>query len=200
MHAVCTTEDAIDLNSRLLRHVDEGTAGDTFLVTTTIGGTHPSAHQVDDGSGLVRLDSTIKGILCLVTHAKTVIGTGTENLHISEIRDAIGDVDQHITVVLRLVAVTVTGKTFSCTEDALYHTVSVGDGSDINESIMQIGFIGDAVLISISLIVIVTKTAAKNTPHPTLGILHIRGNRTGFCHHCLDIVTDAVRESRTVGR
>ena len=63
---------------------------------------------------------------------------------------------------------------------------------------MQIGFIGDAVLISISLIVIVTKTTAKNTPHPTLGILHIRGYRTGFCHHCFDLFTNAIREIRAI--
>ena len=100
MHAVCATEDVIDLNGRLLRHVDEGTAGDTFLVTTAIGGTHLTTQQVDDGCGLVRVDSAVKRFIRRIAHAETVIGTRTENLHISEIRDAIGDVNQHITVVL----------------------------------------------------------------------------------------------------
>ena len=71
---------------------------------------------------------------------------------------------------------------------------------------MQIGFVSDTAittssyLISSFLIIVIAETAAKDIPHPTLIVLHIRRNRMGFRHHCLDVVTDTVIESRTVGR
>ena len=75
---------------------------------------------------------------------------------------------------------------------------------------MQIGLVSDTAIFAIfassyligriMIIIVITETTAQDIPHPTLGILHIRGYRTGFCHHCLDFVTDTVRESRAVGR
>ena len=66
---------------------------------------------------------------------------------------------------------------------------------------MQIGLAGNATiwissyLVSrIIIIVIITKTTAKDISHPTLVVFHIRRNRMGFCHHCFDLFTDAIRE------
>ena len=100
VHAVCTTEDIVDLDGRLLRHVDKGTAGNTLLIAATVCGTHPSAHQVDDGAGFVDINSSVERICRRITHAKAIVGTGTENLRISEIIYALRNVNQHIAVVL----------------------------------------------------------------------------------------------------
>ena len=64
---------------------------------------------------------------------------------------------------------------------------------------MQIGFAGDTAtsayrISRIMLIIIITETATKDIPHPTLVVFHIRRNRMGFCHHCFDLFTDAIRE------
>ena len=213
MVAIRPTEDVVDDDGRTLRHVHQRPSGDTLVKAATVCGTHSSAQQVNDGAGFVDINITIKCILCLVAHAETVVGSGTEDLRISEIIYSAGDVDEHIAVILQLVTVTITRKSFSSAEDLLNRIVDFGMGigisvrTDIDESIMEIGLVSDTTITTCSyfirrivLIIIITETATKDTPHPTLIVLHIRRNRMVFRHHCLDVVTNVVREIRTVCR
>ena len=87
--AIAATEDAADLNSGALRHVDQRAAGDTLLVAGTVGCTDVAAHQVDDGRGTVEVERRIalsvnsRRLAVSVFHADTSPGTCTEDLHIA---------------------------------------------------------------------------------------------------------------------
>ena len=201
LRTIGTTEDTVNMNRGVLRHIHRGTTGDTFLITATIGSTHLTTHQVDDGRGFVEVETISKGFLRFIAHAKTIIGTGTENLSSGEIHHTIGDVNKHITMILRLITSTVTRVALSSSQDFLHRIVGIGVRTEIDKGIMQVGtflltILCDTRTVYIIVIVIVTETTTKNTTYSTLRVLHIgrRSRLIGSVHHRLDLIADVVSE------
>ena len=200
MVAECTAEDIVDDDGRILGNIYYRAAGDTLIKAAAVSGTHPAAQQIDDGRGLVEVESTGECLSRCIAHAQTVVGTSTEDLCLCEVLDAIGDVDEHVTVILQLVAVAVARCSFSGTKDSFNRTAWIVDGSDINESIAHIWLVGNTVVVTSSYlvcivgIIIVTEAATENIPYPTLGVLHVRRNLIVAIYHVFDFITDTRRE------
>ena len=158
MIAVGTTEDVVDLDGRTRRHIHHGATGDALVQAAAVSGANSPSHQVDDGRGLNGVEGLfrwgglsgrfgfLEGLRSRIAHAKSVVGTGTEHLCRFERLDILGDVNQHIAVILRLVAVTVAGITLAGTEQFGYFTLGVGNRAEIDERVVQIGLscVGDA--------------------------------------------------------
>ena len=208
MHAIGSTEDIIDFDGRLHGNIHHGTTGNAFLEAATVGGIHLSAHQVDNGRGFVEVKgfSTIFTVPeCLfsrITHAKAVIGACTEDFHIGKIIDVIGDIDEHVAVILTLVTVTVAQISLAGTEDLCDLIIIFLVRSDIDESVVKIRFFGNAAIISGSylicwiIIIIITEATAQDITHPTLRVFHIGRSFTDLLfifrfHHTCDFRTDA---------
>ena len=207
-----TTKDTANLDSRANWHIHHRTTGDTLFITTAIGCTYPSAHQVDDSRGFV--ERSLVGIgICRCSfrrhhraHTQTVVGTCTKHLGVGEFLHIVGNVDQHITMILSFVAITITWTSLSGTEDLFYRIVGIRVRSEINESIVQIGLGGNTTIFTCSHlicriihIIIVTKATAKDVSHPTLCVFHIGRSFLNLCligriHHAADIITDATTE------
>ena len=195
LRAIGTTEDVLDIDRRLLRHIYHRTAGDTLLITATIGGTYRTTHQVDNARDLIEVEAIREGFCCRLGHAQAVEGTCTEELRIGEIHDAVRNVDEHIAVILQLITFTVARIALTGTEDFRYLIISVRIRLEIDERIMLNGLAGDTLTCSyrivVILIVIVAGAAAQEILHPTLRVLRI-GSRmldvlqAGFIHHILD--------------
>ena len=206
---VCTTKNAADLDGRAEWHIHNSATGDPLFVTTTIGCTYLSAHQVDNSRGFVKIKGGFtfhECVSCRIAHTQTVIGTCSEHLGIGEIINIVGNIDQHVAVILSLVTVTVTRIALSGTENLIYSIVDIRVWSEIDKGIVQIRLFSHATISSrsylicwIVIIIIVTEATAKDVSHPTLRVLHIgRGLLDlcliGFSHHVADSRTDAATE------
>ena len=193
-----TTKDTADLDSRADRHIHHRTTGDTLFITATIGCTYLSTHQVDNSGGFVERSLVGSGIFRISlrrhhrAHSQTVIGTCTEHLGIGEFLHIVGNVYQHVAVILQLVTVTITRVSLSSTEDFLYGIVRIRVGSEVNEGVTQIRFLDNTIHIGRISVLIITEATTEDVSHPTLVVLHIRRNRMSFCHHFLDFVTDTI--------
>ena len=104
---VCTAEDAANIDGGACGNVDHRAACDTLGEAAAIGGADVAAHQVDDGGGLVEVETVGTGLLVGVVHANTAPGTGTEYLHIGVFVEVLWiviadlrNVNQHIAAVL----------------------------------------------------------------------------------------------------
>ena len=218
MVAVCSAEEIVDDDGGAIRHVHLRASGDTLVQTAAVGSSDAPAHQVDDGGGLNQVKGFfrwgglcgrfgfLEGLRCRPAHTQSVVSPGTEHLSRLEILEfdclffvyKVWYVDKHIAVILRLVTVAVALISLAGTEDALYRAAVVGDRSEIDEGIVQIGLAGggDTGFVCRIGIVIVAKASAKDIPHPTLRVLHV-GRGLGLVatvHHVLYLVTDAAGE------
>ena len=136
--AVCSAKDATNLDGRTIGHIDHRTTGNTFLVTATVCGTYLSTHQIDDSGSLVDINgsfATRECVSCWIAHTQSIISSCTKDLCVGEILNTIGDVDQHVAVVLSLIAITIARISLTGTEDLLYRIVDMRVRSEIDESI-----------------------------------------------------------------
>ena len=140
-HTVCTTEDAVGLNGRACRHVDNGTTGDTLVVAGSEDITHMASHQVDHrsggdtvgiGTGLGRGDA----------HAHTTVVAGTKDVE-GIAGQVVLHVDEHVAALLHHVAVAVLSVALTGTIDARHVVVAVIGGPHIDEGILHAG-LGEA--------------------------------------------------------
>ena len=123
---VGTTEDATNRDGGAFRHINHRTTCHTFPIATTVGRSHLTTHQVDDGRHVVKVGnySTFlsKGlgnpIFIFGVHTQTVVATGTKDLRGTEVRQVIGNVYQHIAAILTAVTLTVAGISRTATIDA----------------------------------------------------------------------------------
>ena len=141
-------------------------------------------------------------------HTQTVIGTCTEHLGVGEFLHIVGNVDQHVAMILSFVAITVSRESFSGTEDLFYRIVGIRVGSEINESIVQIGLGGNTTIFTCSHlicriihIIIVTETTAEDVSRPTLRVFHISCSLgdlglVSIIHHARNFRTDTAGKIR----
>ena len=76
-------------------------------------------------------------------------------------------------MILSSITVTVAWIAFSRTKDFRNLIVGIRVGTEIDEGIVQVGLLGDAGLIGILCVIIVTETTAKDIHDSSLGVLHI---------------------------
>ena len=134
-HTVCAAKDALHLNGRNSRHVDNGTTGDTLIIAGTKDILDVSAEQVDNSSCLDtrRISSSSSFVY---THTDTTIVTGTEHHQVLVSRlDLVvfRNINQHIAAVLHDVAIGVLRKALSGTIDTVHSIAGMSRRLEMNE-------------------------------------------------------------------
>ena len=166
-------------DGRSCRHVDDGAAGDAFLVAAAIDILNLATHQVDDGRVAVEVGQR----LCLMLlHAQSAVGTGTEDCCGLEVLDVLRDVDEDVAALLHVVAVVQIVTTLTGTVDLLHAVGRVADGLEVDEGIVQARHVeaglGCAVLVAVGTIilhaiVVVTVGTAEDVDDASLGVLDV---------------------------
>ena len=163
------------MDGRANRYVDHGTTGDALVEATAISCADLSADKVDNSSSIVGVS------LCLSRregHAQTIVGTSAKDLGATEVVHALRDVNKHITAILHLIAIAVTGIALSGTEHLLDDIAIMTERADVNEGIVHVRFLlADTTAISSVAIVVVAVTTTKDILHTPLIVLHIGGGR-----------------------
>ena len=161
-------------------------AGDTLVQAGTVGGTHLTAQQVDDGRGSVEGD--VGAFRILLTHAQPVVAAGTEHLHVGVVGHVLRYVDKHVAAVLQLVARAVVGIALTGTIDLVHHIILITIGRpEVHKGIRHVGLgiagLGGAVSIEklpeiVVGIVVGTIAAAKDGIGTPLQVLHVGRSRS----------------------
>ena len=171
LRAIGTAEDLVDLDGRFLGHIHHRTRCHTLVVAATVGIAHLTVQQVDDGRAQVAVKGFGKGFRGVISHAQTVVAAGTEDLHRLELIHAVGNIDEHITVVLRLITLAVLGIARTATKDTGNMVPVVRLRTYVHEGVLQVRHLAADILARV--VVVEGVVAAEDGIHTTYVVFHI---------------------------
>ena len=165
-----STENLFDFNSRFLGHIHQGACCHALIITAAIGITHLTVKQVDNCRTLITIKTRAKNLTRKVSHTQTVVTAGAEDFSFREVSGIVGDINEHVTMIQRLVAITVLRIARTTAKNANDVVLVVGLRTDVHKGILQVRHLTADIIFGVVIIGIV---ATVNGIYATHDIFHI---------------------------
>ena len=159
----------MDVDGGLGRNVHHGARCQTLVVAAAIGRLNLAAIEVDDGGDTVGIEGILHRLGRVKAHAQTVVAARAKDGCRGKFLDPLGDVDEHVALVLRLVAFAVLRITGAAAEDTGDGALAVHLWTDVHEGVGEIRHREALVLRNVVVV------AAVDGIDATLEILHVGG-------------------------